>query len=960
MTRDFAKEMRERQERSLAAAREKLSHTTAFASINIFDEAQFAEALIGASEAERVGAADALSAVKNFTEQLQRDSGIDRVSLARASHLLEFGTATPTSRSWIPSFYFGGYGPQSVPDRLAEVFQARPSAIRHRIIRWFWEEPRDQVVAWPAWRHLILEGVIEEPDLENYYLGALRALTPQWGPASEQPELVRSQIRDWVRADPGVVDLVREGYRVPAAHADGQPHPTEGRLRLLEAGVLAPEDVFAAGFEVLADTPNRNASVHHRALIDAAADADMPLFGAYADKLLRVLTHGQPAEQAWALDKAVALSNAGMPLTPALIRPGLVAVASAGSADAIRTAISHAWAHLPEPVRVDVALAALANPKSTQQQLGLRALNDYTPADLTDVHRAELDVVLPGLAPAVRTKVLAWLGEAAPPLPTHPAFREPPPLTLRASTAVSPLPSADAVAALAAAIVGAPAEPIDVERTLDGIARFRASQASPNSRMDVIAALGLAPDQSTASSLCPHIRDAIAAWLDDSLPRTTPALHGARSLRGSHIQYRQPQLSTPGLMADSRTRMWIPSACEMSGTNGLRCARAWEAAYRSNRNPGPLLALPTLSTGGIDPEVFAARLMDQGKAASDSRYDSIGALLRLPPQCDDTAVIASLRSSSHPVAIAALASWGHVHVKHVVDWLRPTVSSRNLAVASAKAEVHSVTWEGYRDLQEWNSLTIEWANQTAKPRSLADPMGAIAWLAGPDGIAARHVDWWSNGSLALADISSNENWRASMMAAPTQVDALLAASAAVVVRVGLEDRTSVADEAPLVYLLDSPVPVGRGAHLYLAVVMIGKSNSARAVAVDLLVAQPGRWDGDELGRSVAMLVDAGLKGLGRAAALAGSACMGSEAASLIARTCSAAVTEMREAHQELGAWLETWEVACDAAGVGVDDQAAREVLTNIAVGTSKRAAAARRLLALPTQAEARPTTLETG
>ncbi len=946
MTVDYLKNHREWAARQLAEAKKTLSHTSAFASLDMFDEDAFADAIVKASEAERVGAASALRTVMNLTLRNERSDLRGRAVVVRTDLLLEFGTATPTSRSWVSISTYGAYGPSAVPERLREVFESRPAPIRDRIIRWFWEKPRDRVVAWEAWRSLIRQGVVEERYLDTYYLGALSSLAPPWQAEPEDLDAVREEVNDWVRADPQLVELARKGYRLPAAHENESSYLTFGRLRLIETGVLTPDDIFDVGFAVLSDAPNRNASAQHRTLIDAAA-ADIALLASREGMLLRVLTHGQPAEQAWALDKVVALSDAGVPCAPARVVPGLIATANAGSGSAVRGALAYAKAHVTDGERIDVALAALAHSKSTQQQHGFRALSEFTPSDLTGQQRAELDVVAPGLAPAVRTKVLDWLGESTSP-PPRAAADSPPQFVPPVPADMLPLPDADAVVGLVAALIAAPGDPVDLERALDGLARFRASQASAAVRMDALTALQRAADPAVGTPLCHHLFDAFAAWLSDQAPANTDALHASKRPWGSRIQYRQPELALPGFMMGNKSPGWQSLTCEMSGTNGLTCARAWEAASISAREPGPLLALPTQSTGGIAPEAFATRVSQGATSAADLRYDAIGALLRLPLQCDDADVIATLRSSRYPVASAALALWGHAALSDVADWLRPAVSSRSIVVTGAHADMRSVTWEGHLSAQTWPSLVIEWAGEVPPVPSLTDPVGSIAWLAGSDGVAVRQCDWWSGGSLPLAGLTRGESWRRSMMAAPAHADALLAAFAAVVVRLGQEDRTSIADDAPLLYLLEAPVSVGRGAHLYLATAMVGKSSSARSVAVDLLVAQPGRWDAAELGRAIAMLIGGGLKGLGRAAALAATACTGSEAARLIAGTCSATVSAMSEAHRELGAWLETWELACDAADMGVEDPAARHALTQLAVGSSKRAASARRLLAIET------------
>lgn len=933
------------EKRRLLDARKELARSEHFADIDMFDENAFAAALIAAPEAERLALATPLVWIERADARGEVTSATREIR-ARRALLLEFGTANPTSRTWHYVSDFGSYGPGVVPARLVDVFQARPKAVQDRFVRWFWERPQDGVVAWEAWRALILAGVLEEPDIDSYYLGALAALTPWSMEGGEDAETMTAPIRAWVRADPPVAELARKGYRLPSTRDGEGSHLNARRIRLIEAGVLTPEDIFDVGFVVLTDAPNRNTSVHHRFLIDAVS-ADPSVLAPRTPPLLRLLVHGQPAEQSWALGKLVALAAVGMPAVASLMRPGLAAVASAGSADAVRAAIAYADAHMSDDARIDVALAALANPKSTQQQLGARALTKRPQADLTGAARAELAILVPGLTPSVRAMVSSWLGPSAPTAGARAS--EPPAGVVHAptlSTAVVSLADSGAVADLVASILGSPTDPIDIELALDGMARFRLSQASRVAQADVGRAFTRAADPQVPWVVRDHIAEAIGAWAKGRAPSGNFVVIASPGVQGKQIRYLGTQPTPPPLMKGPKHPKWRIEPCGMWGTGGLTCARAWEAAYVSVRQPGPLLALPTARTGEISPEAFAARIAARGRSAPVLRFDSIGALLRLPLECDDPAVITTLRSSSHPVATAALASWGHAWRVTVAPWLRPVVTARGLTVAGARAEIRSTTWNKHWGKATWESLVIEWDGRPPRTPSVWDPVGSVAWLSGPEGIAVRYLDWLTEGAGALATVSRAPDWRAALMAAPAQVDAVLAASAAVAVRFGLEDRTSVADEAPLLYLLDSLAERGRGAHLYLAAMMIGRSSSARAVAVDLLVSQPELWDGVELGQAMGMLLAGGLQGLGRAATLASSACTAPATARLVAQVCSTVVAGLDDSPHELGAWLEAWEGACDKAGIGVESPEVREALTRFGVGTSKRAAAARRLLAL--------------
>ena len=96
--------------------------------------------------------------------------------------------------------------------------------------------------------------------------------------------------------------------------------------------------------------------------------------------------------------------------------------------------------------------------------------------------------------------------------------------------------------------------------------------------------------------------------------------------------------------------------------------------------------------------------------------------------------------------------------------------------------------------------------------------------------------------------------------------------------------------------------------------------------------------------TLAGLLDAGAIGSRAAAALREACAASASGAVAAAAILETAVATIHEDQRDLGRLLEVWEIACAASGARVTNPGAREALEFAAVGQSRRAAAARRLL----------------
>jgi hypothetical protein len=167
--------------------------------------------------------------------------------------------------------------------------------------------------------------------------------------------------------------------------------------------------------------------------------------------------------------------------------------------------------------------------------------------------------------------------------------------------------------------------------------------------------------------------------------------------------------------------------------------------------------------------------------------------------------------------------------------------------------------------------------------------------------------------------------------------------------VDLDQNRSTDDYHKFLAVLTSAVtPLGWSSNALLAVALTEKNTVTSAAAVDLFLeaAADGRLDPQDVGRHLAMLTNSEVSKAARfAKALTPVVGMSPLIAERVGQMICSWLSHIDAQPRDLGTVLETLELACSAAGRGVEDPA-RAQLEAASSGSSKRAKSARRLLAI--------------
>ncbi|WP_084106457.1 hypothetical protein [Demequina sp. NBRC 110056] len=933
--------------KKLAAGRHDLRRARSLDAIDVLDESALAAALLSMAEADRVDAGATLHQVVMLEHRTDR-SRFSPTHWARVMRVVDLGTKTPTRTRNDALARFIAMDADTVPEEATALFRARPARVRAAMERWWWHEGDEGAIQlWDVWRHLVRAGEVE-PKEGPFELGAYRALL--WGNGPEDGAERAARVSHWIAADPAIVELARSGYRSHAARQNETTYLKERVRMLVTTGVLRVDDVVAVAVNVLSGEPHRDRNALHRWLVDEVVD--MSEYGsALVPSLGAAAAHGAPADRTWALAHLLALAprDARAQEIADTVVTDVVATASVATT---RAALRYAAGRSLD-LRLEVIAAALTHARSSQRGLALDALATVPIGDVrADASERILDAAT-AAGPAERDRVRAWAGVGAVALGVDGERKtgeaaSPQLVPAAAPTLPAPLVpvTAEELGGLAVAAATGGLDALDAELLLDGMARYSPTDIGEHARGAIAHRARAARTSMQPLALpCFHVAEAVWIWNGDVVPRDEAPVRKVRRLLRTATIYREDH-PIPGPVTTGPERpLWEGARdCEWWGTAGLLCARLAETVIGSGPRR-PALATPDASDGTVSAQSLVSRLAHHN-AGDPWRYDAVAAILRLPARAPDGDVLAALRESRHPVAVAALALWGAGTVDAVPLWLRPALASRGLRPTGA--EIVSRT-SGWRPQDEWTALVVNWNRAVVSGPSRWDPLGSIAWWSAPGGSDIRRVESWDGAMLAIASPFEARSWQSALLAAPHDADAVLAAAAAVMVRLGLADRTSHADDAPALHLLHGHTPLdGHGASLYLATVLVGRSSSARAAVTDVLSTRAASVDGHRLGVTVAALA-ASVGGLARAAAVLEASVDGPAGATLVASICAGVIGATDPRHRELAALLEVWERACDvdgASSVATLDAAARRVLDDASAGSSKRAHASRRLLAL--------------
>ncbi|MCX5389318.1 DUF6493 family protein [Streptomyces sp. NBC_00094] len=286
-------------------------------------------------------------------------------------------------------------------------------------------------------------------------------------------------------------------------------------------------------------------------------------------------------------------------------------------------------------------------------------------------------------------------------------------------------------------------------------------------------------------------------------------------------------LLEPSWIEDRRAREPESTACFHEVLTGIVHARLWEAAALIGTDALPfLLASPTVSTGGIDPQVLVGRLRAYRDAGVEpAPADLAQALLRVLRTGPDVE-----RAEEEASALGTVAG------RRLAAWLRTD--------EPPAATVRFLAREEDRTLERWyvhQRVVVELADR-AVVREEFPP--AFRWLGGTLETAPRRCYHW---------ISAEGHWTSIL---PSDREVLAALIVPSLARAGGSQDTT----GPLTGLAEAEGRVGRAIALALALGMGYGDADDRLRAVDalLVLASRGDLDARQVGEELGWLVTEGV------------------------------------------------------------------------------------------------------
>jgi Family of unknown function (DUF6493) len=805
---------------------------------------------------------------------------------------------------------------------------------------WLWD--------W-AWR-LVVDGLIPRPDSVAYLSG----LAAHAGKSGSEP------LSEMVRRDPALLEVdlpalltLPDGLSTLVRGDDrnvGRP-PDLKRTRVwspllaatLPAGHPLRDRVLTGVLDVLGGDVGRDAAMYHQFL--AALRPTVAELADRRQRLLRLAGHRVPSVVGVAVQALVKVDRAGS-LDPADVVDRLGPAAGASSATTARAAVKLMVSALRR--RPDLAAAAagalapaLTHPRPDVQLDAVRAL---APHAADPAVGAALTAAAPDLAPTVA----AELGGR---LPADPATEGPDFAALLAGAAVFETASSVKAAtgldvAVAAVRTGTEPPPVVVQPWRD--ARPTAGPVTPVDGLDdLIEALLRVVDGTVAqTSTMERALDGLAALgphrPDDFGRRVGPLL-----ARVNHIFTTYEPDWGDSIAGDFcyLVANWIEPDRVIAGEGPLATPRDWlvgrireVALILQHGIPARLLALPTDEADWIDPVVLAERVLAAGDTALDRPLDTAIAVARLAPWRRSAARdrLAGVAGTLAAVIRAACGSSEDISaapdpVRHAVAWQlgQPHAGPPYLFGEPAPAPPARV------DRLDMAGLYAQ-ANHTPMPDGsiFMDPSHLPdwqAWQRWQEHVrAARYATGWA-ASQWPGDIrwvwASDLHARRALRWLLDPDEPLPPEALAQVLRQVADDaaeRRTLATDVLSQLITDGRLTSGQ----------LGAALAIRPAPSD---ADPGAdpWHGRTAGRVVdALTRTASVSPLHRV---------------IVRRSLAASAAAWRDLPaRPLCALLTLLDQLCTADGFGLADAGVRATLTPLAVGRSKTAGLARRVLGHPT------------
>lgn len=907
--------------------------------------------------------------------------------LARTVAILGTGTTRDIRNAW---------GTRGVPDEAVELVLARPKNIRDGIIKLGVEHEFSNWL-WPIVYELVKRGEIEQPDHEGYVLGVLPAvynpvwmgielINQWWGPTTVD-DLERR-----LRHDPELIELSLHAIQndLEGGHLWGVKLWFQAYPRLVGSGHIDRDrmlDLCLEGYlsdfrpvmsrnfgELWKDLEPSTAEVAARAgrleqLVTSRDTGAQKLGMAEITKLLKVNQIDDLAPVAEACRNPLGgtqknLATAALRILKLIARtePGAAVSAACVGLGHPRADIQEASLDLIEqlqprvddPTSLTTELLAWMETVAPQMRSRLEALVGMSIDTGMEFEKVDLAEVLDRLEAAeakaprafhVRVSVADLrAGKAAAPLRFQ-AWAAP---VLTDANRIEPVASVDELVEVLTAVLTGSVDGVDIERALDGMARF-ADERLDTTAMSTIERNLQAMVRRFGGLPGLGVVTPILSWAKGQAPEALPFVRlksgilRKPSLRGELVTLKPLQVGKDGVSA------WMVRSSAYDGTQvpanfeGVGLSRAWEVAIRCiERSPQPLLSLPTHIGGWIEPAGLAARLESiAGAGGTPDRFDACQAVLRLAPIHDERAV-QRLRTLKSPVARAALA---------LLDESEPPPDEglRRASVATVDLGTPVVVNEPPEQPNHSPIVGIAFPD-AAKGVELRrdDAVGmALTKLGRP----RRDAYWWSATSAVIAQANpARMSW--ATLTTPRSPDILGAAAAMGIAPDMDSNRSSDAHDIALGALLPADTPLGVGSHTGIAVALSARNEAAGTVAIDLTAeaAADGRLDPEMLGGLLAQLTNGGLAGLARSAArLAQVGQMSALHADQVRLTINALLSNLHPIPRDVHAILEVLVAVGTTVQRGVPDFGVVSALEDLHAASprSKRGKLAKAALDLP-------------
>ena len=868
-------------------------------------------------------------------------------------------------------------------DRLVDVILARPPKVSAGIVRAILRSSRSDY--WFVVRDLVRRGDIEHPNSEDYYTGLIVAVTSagriNWHDVDPRVRAVCAHLS----SDPALEEELFTAMSYESVANTVSTFQSDLWLHCLraavDAGLLDRQRMLNVALRGQLRDLRPSTSAFFRKTFEALSPSPDEQAARCAD-FVRILGASQPSEQRFAASVLVELTTRGVPVDASAVSAATSAALS-GKHKGAAVAALELLSVLPldEAARAKAAIVGLGHSHSDVQGAVLRVLE--TDAVLGADLREEMLLWADSVAPKHRGRFENLVGVRdfdhevdTPDLDETSdriakldsatirslglmdadarvrAGRMPEPVIFEAvdappAAAIEPITGIDELIETLTVLLGGSGDPVDMERAIDGLARISPSAVSDVALSPVRRIL----DGGSAGGIWfmvgakGHLAEAVSHWCDRSPPELPPFLKSNTKLIG------RPSLTHDlrGLRAKAELPLFgaFDGSPYVAGSLGFLSARLWEAVVIGTTQSRPTLALPSTVDGRLTSADLIERLrvLDEQKAVP-GRFETVQALLRvqdaLPPlprlaEVSKSIVASGLRALSgaaeriDDVGVARAAAPTSVSPSAIVTGRVPRRFRSEPDVLVVRYNV-APTHDGLRR----DDLVGELVSELILTED------------------SQSHDWWNAYSSVVSESDQLLcEWLS--LALPRHRHLVEARAAALIAEQIDANRSTSHLDVILNSAAGADRPLTWSTHFLLAAGLNTKQEAIAAAATDLFTetAQDCRLDAHLLGSLVGQLTTLGVAKPSRfSARLTSVASLSPLVAERVRVAMVSWLITTEGIHRESHAVFELLETACAKARRGIDEGAARERLTELTAGSSKRAATARRLLALDAGSEA--------